>query len=204
VAAAALWLIIARRACSAVVSATSAIIYLQSLWPGLDLRAGTLVLLLLFALLFIWGVEESANLAGGMFALHMVTLTILLVASAVHVIANNGGHMVDNWKTSLPPVMNLEGTEKVYSATVVGGIFFGASRVALHRRMRVCVGRSRAVVYRCALVVASSCRCSAASSCCVQRARRRDSSRGRVLLADARLCVCLSVSLRCASARRCV
>ena len=68
-----------------VVSAVSAITYVQSLVSDLPLLAGTIAVLLVFALLAVWGISDSANVALAMYLLHVVTLVILLVASLVYV-----------------------------------------------------------------------------------------------------------------------
>jgi hypothetical protein len=46
---------------SSVVSAVSAVVYAQSLFPAIPLQPVAIALLLLFALLYIWGINDSAN-----------------------------------------------------------------------------------------------------------------------------------------------
>ncbi len=45
------------------VSATSSVIYAQSVWPEIPLIPGTIAIITLFAVLFFWGITDSANVA---------------------------------------------------------------------------------------------------------------------------------------------
>ncbi|MBK9041568.1 MAG: APC family permease [Bdellovibrionales bacterium] len=64
---------------TAVISANEAIHYLKSIIPGLPVGACTILLLLFFAILTIYGVGESAKVALGIFMVHMATITILIL-----------------------------------------------------------------------------------------------------------------------------
>ncbi|CAM9516623.1 unnamed protein product, partial [Ascophyllum nodosum] len=64
-----------------VVSAATAVSYLQTLVPSADLVACTIVLLLIFACLMTVGISESAGAALGIFVAHVFTLTVLCVTS---------------------------------------------------------------------------------------------------------------------------
>ncbi|EGC33847.1 hypothetical protein DICPUDRAFT_154027 [Dictyostelium purpureum] len=63
---------------TAVVSGSSAMGYLHSLWEGLDVFWATIILLGFFALLNLMGITESAVVAFIIFVIHMVTLCILV------------------------------------------------------------------------------------------------------------------------------
>ncbi len=58
---------------TAVVSATSAMEYLQALWSGLDIRLAVVILLALFAVLNLLGLTESAVVATILFVAHCLT-----------------------------------------------------------------------------------------------------------------------------------
>ena len=91
---------------TAVVSAESAVQYLQLLVPPIDNLAGTLLgtvaLLGVFALLNLLGISESAGVAMGMFVLHVVTLSLLSVWCLVWAARNKWAVLLDNLKTPYP------------------------------------------------------------------------------------------------------
>lgn len=70
---------------TAVVSAASAAAYLQNLWTDEPVYWIVVGLLVVFAVLSLIGIGESAKAALGIFVLHMTTLAILLVAGTVQV-----------------------------------------------------------------------------------------------------------------------
>ena len=106
-------------------SATSAVIYAQSLAPMIPLIPGVVALLALFAALHIWGINDSANVALGMYVLHVATLALLVVASVVYAVGNGGGYLSENFRAALPNVSNLEGTADVYPGNIATALFFG-------------------------------------------------------------------------------
>ncbi|CAM9832328.1 unnamed protein product, partial [Phaeothamnion confervicola] len=67
-----------------VVSASTAVAYLQTLLPGLAPVWSTVGLLFFFACLTALGISESARLATGMFVLHVFTLAALCVLSGIY------------------------------------------------------------------------------------------------------------------------
>lgn len=73
---------------TAVISSHEAAHYSHNLLPWMDVTWATIGLLAVFAVLNILGVSESANVALGIFALHMITLTVLVVACAAAIWAN--------------------------------------------------------------------------------------------------------------------
>ncbi|EGC34327.1 hypothetical protein DICPUDRAFT_55909 [Dictyostelium purpureum] len=68
---------------TAVVSAESAMSYLQVLWEGCNVKAATIILLGIFAVLNLIGISESAVVAFVIFAIHIVTLTIFVVGGFI-------------------------------------------------------------------------------------------------------------------------
>ena len=78
-------------------SATSAVIYCQSIWSDLSLLPACVAVLFVFAVLAFMGITDSAAVATAMFALHVGTMTILVLACAV-VVLKDGGHLMwKNW-----------------------------------------------------------------------------------------------------------
>ena len=73
---------------TAVVSAASAIDYLQSIWPGVNVPVAVLLLLAFFALLCLWGISESADVALFIFTLHMLTLFTLATVTVIWLITH--------------------------------------------------------------------------------------------------------------------
>ena len=90
---------------TAVISASEAMHYIQSLWHGIPVIPATVALLAVFMVLTIIGITESAKVAVVIFITHLVTLTLLLVVGGIF-LANNGlDVLVSNFQTptaSLP------------------------------------------------------------------------------------------------------
>jgi amino acid transporter len=81
---------------TAVISASEAMHYAHNLWSGIHVFGATIVLLGLFALLNIVGITESAAVALGIFALHMITLAVLSLTSGVAVL-RDPSLLAANW-----------------------------------------------------------------------------------------------------------
>lgn len=87
---------------TAVVSAASCTSYAQGAFGDFPVIAVTIAILLVFALLVIAGIKDSANVALVIFSFHILTLIVLIVTSLA-AIANNGGSMLaENWASPLP------------------------------------------------------------------------------------------------------
>jgi amino acid transporter len=76
-----------------VVSGTDAVHYLANVWTTVDVTTAVIILLGIFALLNLVGITESAAVATTIFLMHCATLTILIVAAAIHYFKNDGNHM---------------------------------------------------------------------------------------------------------------
>ncbi len=83
---------------TAVVSASSAVSYLGNLYSPLGAMWMVIVVLGIFAVLNIFGISESANVAAAIFVLHILTLTLLVVVSAIKMFGDLS-ILTDNWKT---------------------------------------------------------------------------------------------------------
>lgn len=85
---------------TAVISAGEAMHYAHELLPGLDVFWSTIGLLGVFAFLNLVGISESAVAAIAIFAVHMLTLTVLSTASAIQVLSDPST-FIANWH--MPP-----------------------------------------------------------------------------------------------------
>jgi len=102
---------------TAVISANEAMHYAHNLWSGINVFWATVILLGFFAALNVLGITESAAVALGIFAIHIVTLTVLCLTSGLHV-AGDLSVLRANW--SAPQV---EGTP--------AALFFGFAAAML-------------------------------------------------------------------------
>jgi amino acid transporter len=93
---------------TAVVSAFSAVQYIQPIWSLLNGSAAaalaTIVLLGAFAVLTLFGIGESSVVAVAMFFLHCFTLIVLIIMSFVRAFQNNWGIFVDNLSAGFPEI----------------------------------------------------------------------------------------------------
>lgn len=82
--------------------------YVQPIWSAVDSSAAaaafTVAILGVFALLTLFGIGESSAVAVAMFALHVATLTILIVMSVVYVARHGVDTFVDNCSSGFPHV----------------------------------------------------------------------------------------------------
>ncbi|RYZ77700.1 MAG: APC family permease [Proteobacteria bacterium] len=83
---------------TAVISANEALHYIHTIYDSIPVVEGTLVLLGLFAVLSIVGVSESANVALGIFIIHLLTLTVLIGGSAFALLHDSSA-LFENLKT---------------------------------------------------------------------------------------------------------
>lgn len=88
---------------TAVISATEAMHYLHNIFHGLNTDIATVVVLILFTILAIIGIGESAIVAVFIFIIHLVSLS-LLVITGVYFIAVNGFDVFHiNWELPINP-----------------------------------------------------------------------------------------------------
>ncbi|KAN0022264.1 hypothetical protein ACTFIU_004440 [Dictyostelium citrinum] len=92
---------------TAVVSASTAMNYLQNLWEELNIFWATIGLLGFFALLSLIGITESAVVAFIIFSIHMVTLLILVFGGfGIFFYKHDWSVLVNNWNDVNPPDPN--------------------------------------------------------------------------------------------------
>jgi amino acid transporter len=75
--------------------------YAHNLWSGVNVFSATVVLLAVFALLTLLGIKESSLVALTVFIVHMATLTVLALSSAV-VVAGDPSILAANWRSPTP------------------------------------------------------------------------------------------------------
>ena len=90
---------------TAVISANLAVHYAHSLWQGLPLIAGTVVLLALFVVLTSLGIQESSRVAVAIFLFHIFALSLLILVGGFFVLSNGLDVLVSNFR--LPTEGNL-------------------------------------------------------------------------------------------------
>jgi len=86
---------------TAVISATEAMHYLSTIFHGLNVIIAAIVVLVLFTILAIIGIGESAIVAVFIFIIHLLSLTLLVAASAWFVFSNGFDTFHLNWELPL-------------------------------------------------------------------------------------------------------
>ncbi len=74
---------------TAVISAKVGVDYLRSVLPGIPAMASSVALLVIFALLVISGLKDSAKAALGIFSLHFATLIAFVIIGGVYAFSNH-------------------------------------------------------------------------------------------------------------------
>ncbi|CUG91104.1 amino acid permease, putative [Bodo saltans] len=87
---------------TAVTSAASAGDYLNYQWPAVPSEWVCIGILLLFALLTLMGIKDSANTAAALFIIHVSTMMALIIAALVFVIKDGGETLKNSWNSTSP------------------------------------------------------------------------------------------------------
>lgn len=89
---------------TAVISASEAMHYVQTMWPSLSVTAATIGVLAFFAVLTIIGIAESARVAIIIFIFHLCSLTLLLGTGIVYLVNTGTGIeiLLQNLSTKAP------------------------------------------------------------------------------------------------------
>lgn len=87
---------------TAVVSAASCTTYAKAEFGDFDTIPVTIGVLAFFAVLVLFGVKDSANVALGIFSIHLLTLIVLIFAGFISIIRNDGEIWKNNWASPLP------------------------------------------------------------------------------------------------------
>ena len=83
---------------TAVISASEAMHYANTLWQSLPVIEATIVLMALFMVLTIIGIGESSKVAVVIFITHLVSLTLLVCAVGIYVAQNGFGVLETNYQ----------------------------------------------------------------------------------------------------------
>lgn len=83
---------------TAVISASEAMHYLHTIFSDIDVIIATVVVLVLFSILAIIGIGESAGVAVIIFIIHLFALTLLVGASVYFLMVNGTDTFVLNWQ----------------------------------------------------------------------------------------------------------
>ncbi len=103
---------------TAVISGESAIQYLSSL-ISVPIIYLTILLLIIFALLVISGIKDSAKVAFTIFSIHLATLTIFVLMGVYYIFHVHPQYLLDNLRQSGSIISHLGG--------IIPAIFFGFS-----------------------------------------------------------------------------
>jgi amino acid transporter len=105
---------------TAVISASEAMHYLHTIFPGLHIIIATVVVLIIFSILAIIGIGESAAVAVGIFVIHLFSLTLLVGASAYFIISHGTATFSLNWDLPVGPKGILYTLFLGFSAAMLG------------------------------------------------------------------------------------
>ncbi len=89
---------------TAVISASEAMHYAHRLWHGLPVIPATVLLLAVFMILTILGIQESSRVAVAIFITHLVSLTLLLVVGAIYLLTHGMEVLAANMSTPTPDI----------------------------------------------------------------------------------------------------
>lgn len=103
---------------TAVISASEAMHYVHILWEGLPIIWATVGVLALFMALTILGIGESSKVAVGIFLLHLFTLTLLAIVSAIYLFNHGIDTLIANYQ------MPVKGS-------ITNALFFGFAAAML-------------------------------------------------------------------------
>jgi amino acid transporter len=87
---------------TAVVSAASCTSYAAGQFGNFEVLPVTIGIIGAFGVLVFFGVKDSANIATLIFAFHLFTLIVLLIASFVFIFRDSGKVLIQNWQVPLP------------------------------------------------------------------------------------------------------
>eukprot|EP01033_Poteriospumella_lacustris_P001254 gene1254-915_t len=94
---------------TAIISAYDAVVYLKLLWPDVDMRLFTCVIILVFAVVALCGVGESAAVATPILLTHIAIVTLLIVWGFVYGIQDGFSIFYHNTQTEYPTIINSSG-----------------------------------------------------------------------------------------------
>ncbi len=105
---------------TAVISATEAMHYLETIFHGLNIQIATIIVLLIFTTLSIIGIGESAIVAVFIFIFHLASLSLLVIASLFFLFSNGVGTFHLNWEMPMTTHSILYTLFLGFSAAMLG------------------------------------------------------------------------------------
>lgn len=87
---------------TAVVSAASCTSYAAGAFGSFPIEIATVAVLAAFAVLVLFGIKDSANVASTIFAFHLGTLVLFMLACSMEIIRNGGSILMQNWSNPFP------------------------------------------------------------------------------------------------------
>ena len=87
---------------TAVVSAASCTSYAAGAFGSFPIEIATVAVLAAFAVLVLFGIKDSANVASTIFAFHLGTLVIFMLACSMEIMRNGGSMLMQNWSNPFP------------------------------------------------------------------------------------------------------
>ena len=112
-----------------VVSGADAMLYLHTLWGDMNVELATIIVLVIFALLTLWGIGESAAVALVIFVVHLITLVVLVVFCIVKAAHMGSDVWVDNWHQPFPDIKF--DTTVIAKGSAASALFYGTSAALL-------------------------------------------------------------------------
>ena len=116
---------------TAVISGYVAMSYLHSLFPAIALIPATIGLLLVFALLVVNGLKDSAKVALGIFIFHVLVLSILVLLGLGHIVTGHTHFLSENVHNSGLVIVNHGGLLRAlffaFAASLLGVSGFESS-----------------------------------------------------------------------------
>ena len=86
---------------TAVVSAASCTSYAAGAFGSFPIEIATVAVLAAFAILVLFGIKDSANVASTIFAFHIGTLVLFVFACSAEIVRNGGSILIQNWQSPL-------------------------------------------------------------------------------------------------------
>lgn len=111
---------------TAIISSYTSIIYLRTIWTGVDVRLGTLFVMFFFCCVCCFGVKESSVFNVGMCGIHIFTMLLLIFWGFAHGCEDGFKTFHSNTQTPLKSIVDESGkTLSGGAVKVIGSIFYG-------------------------------------------------------------------------------
>jgi amino acid transporter len=109
---------------TAIVSAYDAALYLSVVWGDAELRAVTVIITVLFALITMCGIGESSIVSIVLFVAHVSVMTLLIIWSFAYGIQDRFSLFTENMYSEIPPLVTSTG-QIISTNSPLTSVFFG-------------------------------------------------------------------------------